>query len=148
MNCDQCQHCIHSFEPRITQIGIREVRDILFACSSQQVWLVWRNQRYPIKNFRTADDKWALWSGIDEDPMTLGEMHESLRDRDNWSRSDSLRVHVDGANVWGWVYRIEETRTMLNLEDETEAEDITGEILIYIHTKEDVQLAWRRYIEL
>jgi hypothetical protein len=31
---------------------------------------------------------------------------------------------------------------MPNLEDDVESEDITGEVLIYVHTEEDVQLAW------
>jgi len=142
-----CEHCAHSFKPRITRINILTIRDILFRCSSQTVWVVWRGKRYSVQSFYKVNYDWAIWAETNNnDPMTLSRMHRSLRDRENWSRlhNYSCQVHIQGPDVWAWIYRIEETRTMPNLEDDGEAEDITGEVLIYVHTEEDVQQAWEK----
>jgi hypothetical protein len=145
MNCDLCKHCANNFEPLISRIHIGTIRDILFGCSSQTVWIVWRGERYPVRSFSKVNYDWTLWAETRVGhPMTLSRMHKELRNRENWSglHNYSCQTHIEGPDVWAWIYRIEDTRTMPNLEDDGEAEDITGEVLIYVHTKEDVQLAW------
>ena len=151
MNCDLCKHCANSFAPRIDRIHIGTIRDILFRCSSQTVWVVWRGQRYPIRSFHKVNYDWSLWAEARVGhPMTLSKMHRELRQQGNWSGlhnySCKTNIQLRGGHksIWAWIYRIEETRTMPNLEDDGETEDIDGEVLIYVHTKEDVQQAWEK----
>lgn len=141
MNCDECAH---DFKPLFHCIGIREVRQALLAAISQTVWVVWRGCRYPIASFYKVNYSWCLWAEKRSSQMTLANMVTQLEARKNWEglHNYSLRVRLSEPDVWASVIRVEDTRTMPTLEDETEAEDITGEVLIYVHTKADVQLAW------
>jgi len=139
-----CEHCEHNFEPRFDYIGIHEVKSALLAATSPTVWVIWRGQRYPIGAFRKINYSWCLWAEKSDPQMNLARMIQALKNRENWEglHNGSLSVHIDGPDVWASVIRVEDTRTMPNLEEAEEAEDITGEVLIYVHTKEDVQLAW------
>lgn len=148
MNCDECQHV---FAPLFKCIGMREVRETLLTAVSPTVWVVWRNRRFPIETFRKVNYTWALFArerlNSWASPMQLTEMRTELRKRENWEGLDNfgLKVNIEtdaGESVWAYVLRIEDTRTMLTLEDDMEAEDTTGEVLIFVHTEEDVQLAW------
>jgi len=144
MNCDECAHY---FEPRFDCIGIHEVKKALLAAISPTVWVVWRGKRYPVRSFHKVNYSWCLWSEgnpYGDPPMNLAKMIRELKKRENWEglHNYSLSVHISEPDEWARVLRIEETRTMPNLEDDGEAEDITGEVLIYVHTEEDVKLAW------
>lgn len=143
MNHDLCKHCTHYFEPIVTHIDVWKIRDILLNCSSETVWVIWHGQRYPVRSFYKVSYSWSLWAE-DYNPMTLSGMCAELRKHKNWEglHDNGCHVRIVEPDVRGWIYRIEETRTMPNLEDGGETEDITGEVLIYVHTEEDVELAW------
>ncbi len=148
MNCDECAHF---FKPLFRCINIRQVKEALLAATSQTVWVVWRGSRYPVESFSKVNYSWSLWARETlhswADQMTLTGMRNELKRHENWEglHNYSLGVHIElngGKGIWANVLRVEETRMMPTMEDETEAEDITGEILIHVHTEEDVQLAW------
>jgi hypothetical protein len=72
-------------------------------------------------------------------------MRDALCKRDNWEylRSYGLSVYLDGEEKWAKVTRIEDTRgNSLALEDSEEVEGSEGEVLIHVHTEDDV---WKEY---
>lgn len=148
MNCDECAHY---FKPLFKCISIQEVREALFQATSPTVWVVWHGQRYPVENFAKVNYTWSLWArkrlNSWAHPMALTDMLGELKKRENWEglHNYGLKVNIvpdKSESVWAGVLRIEDTRTMSILEDDTETENITGEVLIYVHTEEDVRLGW------
>jgi hypothetical protein len=79
-----------------------------------------------------------MW--CDDQPMTLSDMHRELAKRSNWQglHDYSLVVNMRDPAGWAKVFRIEDTCPAITLESDKEAEGWEGEVLIYVHTNEDV----------
>ena len=131
--CDNCEHC---FKPKMTCLPITEFRDQIRACSSQSVWVVHNNRWYRLHSLGRTNYSWRGWCYGTPKPMTLSDLWVAFDNGYNWEylNNYSLSIHIEETNSWVYVFRIEQKFYTL--------EDIEGEILIHVHTEEEVLAAY------
>lgn len=139
--CDDCTHC---FKPKMTRMIIQKVRDAICKCTSQTVWVIHNGRRFPLHSFGRVNYSWSGWCYRNGKALTRSDMCIALKKRDNWEplHNRSFTIHIEETDKWVNVFRIEEIVAFPAMGEDSELEDIEGEVLIHVHDEDDVLRAY------